>query len=88
MTTQQYFAPHAQEKTMDSFTRPFRSALYVPGSNAAALDKASRLPVDSIIFDLEDAVAPAAKPEARATIAAALGQGGYGNRFRMVRING
>ncbi len=72
---------------MDSTARPYRSVLYIPGSKERALDKARSLPADAIIFDLEDAVAPDAKQEARATLAAALGQGGYGNRTRIVRIN-
>lgn len=68
--------------------RPFRSALYIPGSKDRALDKARGLPVDVILFDLEDAVAPDAKPAARETLATALAAGGYGNRLRIVRING
>ncbi|PRY79378.1 (3S)-malyl-CoA thioesterase [Yoonia maritima] len=68
--------------------RPFRSALYIPGSKDRALDKARGLPVDAILFDLEDAVSPDAKVEARATLASALEQGGYGPRFKVVRING
>lgn len=68
--------------------RPYRSVLYIPGSKDRALDKARTLPVDAIIFDLEDAVAPDAKVEARATLATALNAGGYGDRARIVRING
>jgi (3S)-malyl-CoA thioesterase len=68
--------------------RPYRSVLYIPGSKERALDKARGLPVDAIIFDLEDAVAIEEKENARATLAAALDQGGYGNRVRIVRING
>jgi (3S)-malyl-CoA thioesterase len=68
--------------------RPFRSALYLPASNARALEKARSLPCDALIFDLEDAVAPAAKDAARAALRAALEQGGHGPRFRMVRVNG
>lgn len=67
--------------------RPFRSALYIPGSKDRALDKARGLPVDAILFDLEDAVAPDEKTNARATLAAALAEGGYGSRYRIVRIN-
>lgn len=67
--------------------RPFRSALYIPGSKDRALDKARSLPVDAILFDLEDAVSPDAKEAARATLAAALTEGGYGARFKIVRIN-
>ncbi|MCG3266745.1 CoA ester lyase [Yoonia sp. I 8.24] len=69
-------------------TRPFRSALYIPGSKPRALDKARSLPVDVILFDLEDAVAPDAKVEARSTLADALAQGGYGPRLKIVRMNG
>jgi (3S)-malyl-CoA thioesterase len=68
-------------------TRPYRSALYIPGSKDRALDKARTLPTDAILFDLEDAVAPDEKPAARATLAGALAQGGYGARVRIVRIN-
>ncbi|WP_412504939.1 HpcH/HpaI aldolase/citrate lyase family protein [Roseovarius sp. SYSU LYC5161] len=68
-------------------TRPHRSALYIPGSKARALDKARELAADVILFDLEDAVAPDEKPAARATLAEELGKGGYGPRLRVVRIN-
>ena len=68
-------------------TRPYRSALYIPGSRDRALEKARGLPVDAILFDLEDAVAPDEKETARATLAAALAAGGYGPRMRIVRIN-
>lgn len=68
-------------------TRPYRSALYTPGSNDRALAKARDLPVDAILFDLEDAVAVAEKENARDSLAAALGMGGYGTRARIVRIN-
>ena len=67
--------------------RPRRSVLYMPGSNARALEKARGLDADALIFDLEDAVAPDAKIGARATIAAALAAGGYGNRELILRIN-
>lgn len=73
---------------MDQRARPYRSVLYIPGSKDRALEKARGLPVDAIIFDLEDAVAPDEKENARATLAAALTQGGYGSRMRIVRING
>ena len=69
-------------------TRPTRSALYIPGSKDRALEKARSLPVDVILFDLEDAVAPDAKIAARDTLFAALAGGGYGPRQRIVRING
>ena len=68
--------------------RPRRSALYMPGSNARALDKARSLPADVLIFDLEDAVAPALKETARAQVLAALREGGYGSREVVVRVNG
>lgn len=69
-------------------TRPNRSALYIPGSRPRALDKARGLPVDVILFDLEDAVSPDEKPAARATLAEELAKGGYGVRRKVVRING
>jgi citrate lyase subunit beta/citryl-CoA lyase len=68
--------------------RPRRSALFVPGSNARAIDKARGLPADVLIFDLEDAVAPAQKPAARGAIAAAIGAGGYAGRELALRMNG
>ncbi len=67
--------------------RPTRSALYIPGSKDRALEKARSLPVDVILFDLEDAVTPDAKVAARDTLFAALAGGGYGMRLRIVRIN-
>jgi len=73
---------------MDMAARPYRSVLYIPGSKDRALDKARGLAVDAIIFDLEDAVAPDAKEGARDTLKAALAEGGYGNRAKIVRING
>ena len=72
---------------MDAATHPYRSVLYIPGSKERALDKARSLPTDAIIFDLEDAVAPDAKAEARETLAEALRSGGYGKRSKIVRIN-
>ncbi len=69
-------------------TRPYRSALYIPGSRPRALDKARGLPVDVILFDLEDAVTPDEKITARATLAEELDKGGYGDRLKVVRING
>ncbi|OYU39590.1 MAG: CoA ester lyase [Pseudorhodobacter sp. PARRP1] len=68
--------------------RPLRSVLYIPGSKARALEKARGLSADAIIFDLEDAVAPEEKAAARDVLAQALDEGGYGNRARIVRING
>jgi (3S)-malyl-CoA thioesterase len=77
---------HMQGQIMAD-THPYRSVLYIPGSKERALDKARGLPADAIIFDLEDAVAPDAKAEARATLRAALQEGGYGRRAKVVRIN-
>jgi citrate lyase subunit beta/citryl-CoA lyase len=68
--------------------RPRRSVLYVPGSNARALEKARTLPADGLILDLEDAVPPAAKEDARRAVAAALGAGGFAPRETAVRVNG
>lgn len=73
---------------MDPRFRPYRSVLYIPASKPRALDKARGLPVDAIIFDLEDAVSPEEKTASRGILAEALAQGGYGNRARIVRING
>ena len=67
--------------------RPRRSVLYMPGSNTRALEKARGLPADSLILDLEDAVAADAKAEARTNIMQAVEQGGYGYRELVVRIN-
>lgn len=67
--------------------RPRRSCLYMPASNTRALEKAKTLPADTIIFDLEDAVAPDAKEDARANACAALQSGDYGKRELVVRIN-
>lgn len=73
---------------MPRLDRPLRSVLYIPGSKPRALDKARGLAADAIIFDLEDAVSPEEKISARATLAEALAQGGYGQRLKIVRING
>ena len=67
--------------------RPRRSVLYMPGSNARALEKAKTLAADALILDLEDAVAPSAKAEARAQVAAAVAAGGYGEREIVIRVN-
>jgi citrate lyase subunit beta/citryl-CoA lyase len=68
--------------------RPRRSALYMPGSNARAIEKAKSLDADVVIFDLEDAVAPEEKTEARAQVCAAVKGGGYGRRELVIRVNG
>ena len=65
-----------------------RSVLYMPGSNARALEKARNLDADGLILDLEDAVAPEAKELARQQVANALAAGGYGTRELIVRVNG
>jgi citrate lyase subunit beta/citryl-CoA lyase len=68
--------------------RPRRSVLYMPGSNARAIEKARTLPADGIILDLEDAVAPDAKVTAREQVAAAVKAGGFGSREVFIRVNG
>ena len=68
--------------------RPRRSVLYMPGSNARALEKAKSLPADGLILDLEDAVAPEAKEAARQQVCDAVKAGGYGPRELVIRING
>ncbi|MGB3809412.1 MAG: CoA ester lyase [Parvibaculum sp.] len=68
--------------------RPRRSVLYMPGSNARAMEKARDIPADALILDLEDAVAPDAKEEARAQVVAAVKAGGYGKREIAIRVNG
>jgi citrate lyase subunit beta / citryl-CoA lyase len=67
--------------------RSRRSCLAVPGSNPRFLDKAKGLPADQVFLDLEDAVAPLAKPDARKNIVAALNDGGWGDKIRTVRVN-
>lgn len=67
--------------------RPRRSVLYMPGSNARALEKARDIPADALILDLEDAVAPDAKELARAQVTTAVEQGGYGHREVVIRVN-
>jgi citrate lyase subunit beta / citryl-CoA lyase len=67
--------------------RPRRSVLYMPGANTRALEKARGLPADGLIFDLEDAVAPDAKVQARENVLKALQEGGYGKREILLRIN-
>src|SRR5690349_8520799 len=68
--------------------RPRRSVLYMPGSNARALEKAKSLPADGVILDLEDSVAPDAKEAARDRVAAVVKAGGFGSREVVIRING
>jgi citrate lyase subunit beta / citryl-CoA lyase len=68
--------------------RPRRSVLYLPASNARALEKAKTIPCDALILDLEDAVAPDAKPAARAAACSAATSGEYGAREVTIRVNG
>jgi len=68
--------------------KPLRSVLYMPSSNDRALEKAKTIAADAIIFDLEDAVAPDAKPAAREAAAAAVRSGEYGERQLTIRVNG
>lgn len=68
--------------------RPRRSLLYLPGSNARAIEKARGLPADAVIIDLEDAVAPDAKADARSAAVAAIDAGGWGTREIAIRVNG
>ncbi|MGJ4952694.1 HpcH/HpaI aldolase/citrate lyase family protein [Bradyrhizobium sp. HKCCYLS20291] len=67
--------------------RPRRSLLFMPGSNARALEKGRNLPADGLILDLEDSVAPDAKAAAREQIAKAVAADGYGKRELLIRIN-
>jgi citrate lyase subunit beta / citryl-CoA lyase len=67
--------------------RPRRSVLYMPGSNARAIEKAKTIPSDALILDLEDAVAPDAKGLAREQVCAAVAAGGYGARELVIRVN-
>ena len=73
---------------MSATIRPRRSALYVPGANARALDKARGLEADVLLIDLEDSVAPDAKRVAREQVIRSLSEGGYGGRELIVRVNG
>lgn len=73
---------------MPAQPRPRRSVLFMPGSNARALEKARDLPADALIFDLEDAVAPDEKETARLQVRDTLRKGGYGDREIIVRVNG
>ncbi|MEL6753399.1 MAG: CoA ester lyase [Pseudomonadota bacterium] len=72
----------------DTAHRPRRSALYMPGANTRALEKAKGLAADTLLLDLEDAVAPEAKAEAREVVCSAVKAGGYGQREVIIRING
>ena len=73
---------------MPKTARPRRSVLYMPGSNARALEKARTLPADGLILDLEDAVAPDAKDTARLQVCQSVKAGGYGMREIIIRVNG
>src|SRR3954468_23674701 len=75
------------EKRSKTMIRPRRSLLFMPGSNARALEKARNLPADGIILDLEDSVAPDAKAGARDEIAQAIAAGGFGKREVLIRVN-
>jgi citrate lyase subunit beta / citryl-CoA lyase len=68
--------------------RPRRSVLYMPASNERALEKATSIPCDALILDLEDAVAPDAKPDARGAACAAAASGDYSTREVTIRVNG
>jgi citrate lyase subunit beta / citryl-CoA lyase len=72
---------------MTAAARPRRSVLYMPGSNARALEKGRSLAADALILDLEDAVAPDAKALARTQIVEAVSAGGYGRRELIIRVN-
>ena len=77
-------APESQDPSL----RPRRSVLYMPGANERALEKAKGLAADALILDLEDAVAPNAKEEARERVCAAAASGEYGTREIAIRANG
>ena len=79
--------PLVNEALEAAIARPRRSMLYMPGANARALEKAKTLPADSLILDLEDAVAPDAKESARKQVIAAVKAGGYGQRELVIRMN-
>ncbi len=72
----------------DPSLTPRRSVLYMPGANERALEKAKTLDADALILDLEDAVAPDAKPQARERVCAAVGSGEYGRKELTIRVNG
>jgi citrate lyase subunit beta / citryl-CoA lyase len=73
---------------MFMLARPRRSVLYISGSNAKALAKASALPADALILDLEDSVAPDQKIAARERVVEAMRAGGFGSREVIIRVNG
>ncbi len=73
--------------TQNRALRSRRSNLAVPGSNPKMLEKAKGLPADQVFLDLEDSVAPIAKADARKNVVAALNEGGYGAKVRVVRVN-
>ena len=73
---------------MAATARPRRSVLYMPGSNARALEKAKTIMADGLILDLEDAVAPDSKDQARLQVCNAVKDGGYGMREIAIRVNG
>jgi citrate lyase subunit beta/citryl-CoA lyase len=79
--------PLVNEALEAAIARPRRSMLYMPGANARALEKAKTLPADSLILDLEDAVAPDAKAAARKQVIEAVKGGGYGQRELVIRMN-
>jgi len=79
--------PLVNEALEAAIARPRRSMLYMPGANARALEKAKTLAADSLILDLEDAVAPDAKAAARQQVVGAVQAGGYGKRELVIRIN-
>ncbi|MFI7588475.1 HpcH/HpaI aldolase/citrate lyase family protein [Spongisporangium articulatum] len=76
------------DSALDVTLRPRRSVLYMPGANERALEKAKTIPADALILDLEDAVAPDAKPAARERVCAAASSGEYGLREVTIRVNG
>ena len=81
-------AGSSQAGSSSAALRPRRSVLYMPGANARALEKAQGLAADSLILDLEDAVAPDAKAEARDRVVDAVTSGAYGGRELTIRVNG
>jgi len=81
-------APLEESPVSTPIVCPRRSALYLPGSNPRALEKARTLAADVLILDLEDAVAPAAKEEARRLVVEAVKGGGFGQRELVIRVNG